>query len=100
MRKRIYLFFGDSLITGQVSAKENYCEDNSKERTELIQSFNNKFCFATEEFMKTFATRLYDNKIPFVVYSNGYLGYKAEHKQKVQKIGESLVAEYLGKKKK
>lgn len=97
MRQLISFFLGVSLITGQVSAKENYCEDNSKERIELIQPFNNKFCFATAEFMKTFATRLYDNKIPFVVYSNGHLGYKEEHKQKVQRIGDSLVAEYLGK---
>ena len=62
--------------------------------------FSNKFCFSSESFMKTFALALYDSNIPFVVYSNGHIGYRIEDSAQVQKVGDKLVHDYLSNRKK
>ena len=83
-----------------VYADEEFCKVSGKLKYETFVDFSNKFCFSSESFMKTFALALYDSNIPFVVYSNGHIGYRIEDSAQVQKVGDKLVHDYLSNRKK
>ena len=81
-------------------AADDFCKESTNGKFEKYPGFNINFCFSSPEFMKNFASHLYDEKISFVVYENGYIGYRAEDKARVEKIGNSLISEYYKAKRK
>jgi len=95
MRNIIFILL--ALLANPSIADNTFCRDNY-DNSDVYSEFPVKFCFSSPEFMKDFALKLYDEGISFVVYKNGYIGYKHKDKERVQIIGDALVMEYLGNK--
>jgi len=96
MRSLLFLFLSTMM---SISVADNtFCRDQHDESGTYLD-FSVKFCFSSPEFMKSFASKLYDANISFIVYENGYIGYKQSDKPKVQKIGDELVMDFFGNKK-
>lgn len=93
-----FLFILLMLFSGLIQADNYFCTNGQDSRTETYEGFDVKFCFATAEYMKTFSLRLFDAKIPYVVYESGHIGYRSTDAPKVQKIGDKLTLEYINKK--
>lgn len=72
----------------------NYCQI-SGDKGPWKEEYDVRFCFGTKEYMEAFSKSLTTHGIAHFVYSNGDIGYSKEDKEKVQKIGDSLIPKYI-----
>ena len=84
-----------ALCSSSVYADEKVCRDKSDSPPQLDPEFNVSFCIGSEELMERFKETLENADISFIVYENGYIGYRLEDTERVKALGDELVYDYL-----